>query len=144
MRVDDQTFRDLDIFRSDDGGAPLFDRLDRTATAGGREALRRRYRNPSSDPDRIRAVQASVAHLMERPELFELLRDEDVIPPFLRYLASNYDTGKARQGPRASLEYFITRIKYRDFYREAVNGVQLTHRALRHFHALADTLKESD
>ncbi len=48
MRIDNQTFRDLEIFECHDGSRSVFDLLNKTRTSGGEAKLRALFRQPKS------------------------------------------------------------------------------------------------
>ncbi len=130
MRFDDQTARDLEIFRGQPGQPSLFELLDRTRTTGGREALRRRFQRPLAAPARIAAVQASLRFVSAQRRAFEALPKETELKGLERYLASNVVTSTATRGPGAAVEALWALVAYRDVVRAARRGVELTRRVL--------------
>jgi DNA mismatch repair protein MutS len=144
LLMDRQTFSDLEIFATESGAPGLFDRLDRTRTLGGRESLRRRFLRPWSDPDGIRAVQASLRFVLEHPGAFTGLPDDNLLGPLLRYLDSRYTTLASHRGPRAWLEVAWIRLRYGDMYREVVAGVRLTTTTLEALAAFASAIRALD
>jgi DNA mismatch repair protein MutS len=86
MHVDQQTYRDLDIFESGDGARSLFDLLNGTRTMGGSRALRRRMRNPFNNAEPIASVQASLRHILSHRQGFRLIPPDFTITGFERYL----------------------------------------------------------
>src|SRR3954468_18525103 len=73
MHIDEQTFRDLEIFEAQTNGPSLFDLLNRTRTTGGAKVLRTRWLRPLASPDRIRAVQDSLRHINTHDKSFNVL-----------------------------------------------------------------------
>jgi DNA mismatch repair protein MutS len=133
MLIDDQTLRDLEIFQAHGSGPAVFDVLDRTRTRGGREALRRRFRSPYSEPERILAVQRSLEFISaQRPQFNALPSDHD-LAGLERYLHSNYEL----QGNTHSLPFLfeaaVIRFGYRDMYHQIAGGVSIAANVL---HAL--------
>lgn len=141
MIIDQQTFRDLEIFGTDDGAPSLFERLDRTVSRGGREALRRRFLQPLTDLAAIRSVQSSVAFLLHNAGLEDLRPAEAVLVSLLRYLDSPYVAPRLGSGLRASLEYWEIRLRYPDVYRAAVSGVRTTAAVLCNIDQFAQELE---
>ena len=72
MLIDQETARDLEIFRTRNGEPGIFQILDMTKTQGGRRALRFRFENPMSDPELIRRVQEGVEFLATEEIGFDL------------------------------------------------------------------------
>ena len=85
LAIDQQTFRDLEIFEAQDGQPGLFRLLDRARTRGGAEVLRKRFLAPSSDPRRIRAVQAAVRFIVEHRAAFNGLPGQYAVSTFENY-----------------------------------------------------------
>lgn len=88
MLVDEQTLRDLEIFEAQGGAPGLFDLLDRTRTVGGAKVLQARMRQPWAKPERIRAVQQSLRHILDHRPAFNLLPGEGVVAAAEQYLYS--------------------------------------------------------
>jgi DNA mismatch repair protein MutS len=140
MQIDAQTLRDLEIFRTDDGVPALFDRLDRTVTRGGREALRRRFQRALADASSIQSVQDAISFLMQHPNLLEVRpRDEELLP-LVAHLESRYATAARGGGLRGSCEYVAIRLRYKDMYEAAVRGVRATQQTLLRICDFADVL----
>ncbi|MEJ2186858.1 MAG: hypothetical protein P8Z36_13080 [Gemmatimonadota bacterium] len=142
LLIDRQTLSDLEIFATASGAPGLFDRLDRTRTRGGREALRRRFLRPWADPDGIRAVQASLRFVLEHPGAFTGLPDDNVLGPLLRHVDSRYTTLASLRGPRAWLEVAWIRLRYGDMYREVMAGVRSATTMLQALAAFGATIRD--
>ncbi len=127
MRVDRQTLADLEILESSDGGPGIFDLVDRTATSFGRAALRRRFREPLTEPSQIRAVQGGVRWLAENPGHLKI--PVSYLDAVDRYLRSNVlISSHSRVGIR--LEELWMSVRYRDLLREIRTGVEVTRELL--------------
>ncbi len=125
MKIDAQTRVELEIFQTRDGSVSLFDRLDCTRTSGGRAALRRRFESPLSDRSRIVEVQAVVQWVTKHGDALDRLPKEKVLHEAQGYLSSPYETMR-RSGAGSHWEAAWIRIKYRDLYKLAVRGVEIT------------------
>ena len=121
MRLDERTLRELELFRSRDGGQCVFELLNEARTPGGRRALRTRFETPLSDAKAIRRVQDGVRFLLEHEIRFSL--DPRLISQLLRYAESSYDVVSRREGSAFLLESWWVRFRYRDLVREAREGV---------------------
>jgi DNA mismatch repair ATPase MutS len=64
MLMDAQTYKDLEIFEGEGGKTSVFDLCNMTRTDGGAKALRHRMQKPWARPDKILAVQESLAFLL--------------------------------------------------------------------------------
>lgn len=71
--IDSQTFKDLEIFKSEAAETCLFDFCNLTRAAGGARALRRRMERPWSSSERIRRTQESLAFILEQRRTFAKL-----------------------------------------------------------------------
>jgi len=130
MRFDDQTARDLEIFRGQPGQPGLFDLLDRTRTPGGREVLRARFRNPLPSAERVTAVQASLRFITANRRAFDALPRGTDLAALDRYLTSTFVTSAATRGPAAAVEALLALVFYRDQVHAAASGVAVTRRVV--------------
>jgi len=73
MLLDEQTLRDLEIFRTESSGQSLFDWRNATRNLKGAKVLRARMQRPFSNPERIRETQTAIAWLNENFKQFEHL-----------------------------------------------------------------------
>ena len=92
MHIDGQTLRDLEIFRTDDGAPALFDRLDRTVSRGGRDALRRRFQRVPADISIIQRIQDAIKFLLDYPDLLDARPNDEELLPLITHLESRYST----------------------------------------------------
>ncbi len=88
MRMDAQTFRDLEIFEAATG-ASLYDLCNEARTSGGAKLLRARMRRPWCRPEKIRAVQDSVTFILANRDAFDRLPWEISTKGIQRYLRRN-------------------------------------------------------
>ncbi|MBN1238307.1 MAG: hypothetical protein JXB36_07380, partial [Gammaproteobacteria bacterium] len=125
--LDAHSFKDLEIFESETGGACLFDLCNLTRSDGGAKALRRRMERPSCDAARIRATQEALAFILAQRQAFDML-------PSLAYT-----TGRVERYLRASLPLVThenllefgfgaldLRLNHDRDYSKIVRGVQVT------------------
>jgi len=73
LLIDENTLRDLEVFKSETGGTCLFDVCNLTRTEGGRQALRRRMRLPWSTAAQIRSTQSAISFVLGQRQAFEKL-----------------------------------------------------------------------
>ncbi|HEX9106740.1 MAG TPA: hypothetical protein VF832_05925, partial [Longimicrobiales bacterium] len=130
VRIDEQTTRDLEIFQAQGRGGSLFDMLDRTRTAGGRDALRARFRKPLRDARRIRSVQDSLRFIRAHRGVFERLPPATQLAEVTHYLSSNLVTSASGEWLGAAVQAVWAFVFYRDLYREAAAGTAATRRLL--------------
>jgi DNA mismatch repair protein MutS len=71
--MDDQTFKDLEIFEASGGGRSLYDLIAQTKTTGGAKVLWERMKRPWASAERIRGVQQSLAYILEHRTAFARL-----------------------------------------------------------------------
>jgi len=71
--LDEHTFKDLEIFKSEREETCLFHFCNLTRTKGGSETLRRRMQHPWSNANRIDATQKSLSFITANRELFNEL-----------------------------------------------------------------------
>ncbi|MEH6909514.1 MAG: hypothetical protein V7459_02930 [Oceanicoccus sp.] len=70
--LDAHTFKDLEIFESEMGGACLFEFCNLARTSGGEKVLRRRMERPWSNAANIRAIQESLSYIIAKREVFNI------------------------------------------------------------------------
>ncbi len=128
--VDEQTFRDLEVFEAQGGAASLFDLLNRTRTSGGADALKARFRRPLARADRIRAVQESLRHILEHRSGFDLMPDQGMIAGLEHYLHSNLVLVTRTRGLDFLVEAWLVKLDRKTF-RQTVSGVLRTAAAVR-------------
>lgn len=121
MQIDATTLADLEVFGGGDGAGGVFDLVDRTQTARGRSALRRRFENPATDPATIRRTQEAVRFFQRHPRVVRL--DAPTVESVGRYLRSNITVSRA-SGLRAHAERAWMAVRYRDLLRELGEGVR--------------------
>lgn len=124
MQIDQETARDLEIFRTRSGEPGIFQILDMTKTQGGRRALRFRFENPMSDPELIRRVQEGVEFLALEGIGFDL--DQNVIRDVRAYLESAWDVASRARGLRFLVEVATGSFMHRDLFDNARRGVAST------------------
>ncbi|PCI78233.1 MAG: hypothetical protein COB20_06835 [SAR86 cluster bacterium] len=125
LRIDEQTQKDLEIFKSECSGKSLYDLCNFTRTAGGATILKQRMKSPFSDASAIRATQESIAFILNHRSVFKIL--------------PSYHTRNVEQYQRdilmlvtqvGALEFTIgaiaLRLDHERHYRNIVRGVQLT------------------
>ena len=124
MLIDQETLRDLEIFRTRRGEPGIFQVLDMTRTQGGRRALRARFENPMSDPKLIRHVQEGVEFLAEEEIGFNL--NPNLIRDVRVYLDSSWDVASRARGLRFVVEAGFGPLGHRDLFQHARRGVSAT------------------
>lgn len=75
LTVDEETARDLEIFKATGAGPSVFSLLSLTKTDGGSSALRARLKRPWSSAGRIREAQESIRYILAHRAAF------DCVPP---------------------------------------------------------------
>jgi hypothetical protein len=123
--VDAQTFRELEVFSTAGGAPSLFDILNRARTAGGRDALLRRFRQPLSSSSEIGEVQDALRFILHNHATFDLLPGDGQLKTVQNYLRANF-TITSSSGLRLALESYWIQLRYPDIYREARSGVLAT------------------
>jgi DNA mismatch repair protein MutS len=138
--IDQTTLRDLEIFESPDGGGGIFSLLDRTATAGGQTALRRRFKEPSSRLSDIRRSQDAVRFLYQHPGLLRLT--EQSVAGVWAYLGSNIAVSKSAPALARAEQAWIA-LRFGETLRELRTGVEATHQLFGDVVQLCQRVKEA-
>src|SRR5688500_13231997 len=134
---DRQTYRDLEIFETSDGGGTcLYDVLNRTRTAGGDKALQARWRRPWSNAARIRAVQDSIRFILENRAVFDHIPGEFGVHPAEQHVLSGLPVLDTTHPVGSAFEMLELRFGDAKVYTQIERGVRRTAgllRSLRHF-----------
>ena len=144
LAMDNQTFKDLEIFQAEQEGASLFDLCNATRTEGGAKALRARMRKPFADPAKIRAVQQSLTSILDHRDVFDRLPSDVITGTAEKYLngALPMVMGENR------FEFWIGALEIRlgDFrpFTRIVRGVQAMSTLLRMLWHLAHSLEPGE
>ncbi|TDQ08811.1 MutS-related protein [Pedobacter metabolipauper] len=94
FKMDQQSYRDLNVFTESSDSAALFSLFKHTKTLGGREKMLEVMHNPSSSIDVITARKESIAYFCKHPLDLKLSREElDLTEHYLKnnkiFLRSN-------------------------------------------------------
>lgn len=130
MLIDEQTFRDLEVFEAQGSAPSLFDLLNHARTSGGVEWLRGRFRRPLSSVEEIRAVQQSLRFIAANRAGFELLPDQGTISGLQRFIHSNEMVITTPAGAGAVIEALMVRFSDRKQVARTVAGVRRTAAAI--------------
>ncbi len=79
MQIDRQSLNDLEIFKDKGYGQNLFEFLDNTQTNGGKDFLKKIFRNPSSNIKTIRKRQQLIKFIIKHPDIFEQIPSRTIM-----------------------------------------------------------------
>ena len=112
FNIDEQTFRDLNIFTKNVGSNSIFDLFKGTRTVGGRERLREMMQSPSSDIEEITLRRDSIKYFYDYRISLDVRNEElDLVEFYLKF-----DKRKFRSNLLDSLSEYITRNSSNDYY----------------------------
>ncbi len=121
FKMDEQSYRDLNVFRSGEDVFSLFDIFKHTKTVGGRALIEQWMRNPSNQIDDLQKRSEAIAFL-SRSSL-TLTIDHDQFDLILHYL--NYDKGYIRANILDSLYPWLSnQIKSNQHYYVVQVGIK--------------------
>lgn len=138
MKVDHQTLRDLEVLPDIHPSTTLVDRLDRTVTRGGRNALVRRLGSPLTTIGEVYDVQAALRFLGDEQIRALRLPGKQEVQAVARYVESDLATLGNLRGPKSWWEAVTVRIRYPGHYEAAMEGSGL----LRSFVARMEGIQE--
>lgn len=144
FHIDEQTLRDIEVFQSQDGGPALFDLLDETRTSGGRSRLRQRFRAPIADAREIRATQEALRFILRHAEAFARLPSESQIQAVKKNIGSPYVTPTSARGIGSWLAGLWYRLRYRDLFESAEQGIRATRHLLHTVHGALGNVRWLD
>jgi DNA mismatch repair ATPase MutS len=122
--MDTQTFKDLEIFKSSGENKPIFDELDNTLTAGGRNALKRRFRHPLTNASTIRETQQTVEYLSKRLDFWEIHIISQEIQDAEDYIRSNLIPVVYRNKLQAGWQTWLYKVRYKNQWRFITYSIQ--------------------
>ncbi len=138
MLVDQQTFRDLEVFEAQDGQPGLFRLFDRARTRGGADVLRARFLAPMADPQRIRGVQASLRFILEHPDPFDRLPGQFAVSTFDNYNHWRLVPPVSRYALAAIVDAVQLLLESYPQYQQIARGARQTVRMIAAFRRLID------
>lgn len=141
FKMDEQSYRDLNIFGNSENAFSLFDLFKKTKTVGGRALIEYWMRNPTNVIDDLQKRTQAIAFLQKYN--LELIIDHDQFDLILHYL--NYDRGYLRANMLdAFLPWLRNRIKSNQNYYVVQIGVRNLLSLIKHAIELSDNLIETD
>lgn len=143
MVIDRQTLADLEIFAGKAGGRSVFDRLDRTRTAGGRQLLRQRFAHPAASSTLLERFQAELRFGLREPAVLRKIPDGSQISDFEAYRDSNHAISFS-SGLRAAWSGAWMALRDPGRYAQIRNGLTATAALLRTARAIVDALRTVD
>ncbi|RAJ19306.1 MutS-related protein [Pedobacter cryoconitis] len=112
FNIDDQTFRDLNIFTGTTGSNTIFNLFKGTRTVGGRERLREMMQSPSSDLQEITLRKDSIKYFYDHHINLDIKNEElDLVEYYLKF-----DKSKFRGNIIDSVVEYIARNSSNDYY----------------------------
>lgn len=137
MQFDKETIKDLEIFRSSEDGASIFDILDRTITTGGKYRLHDRFIQPLSDINQIQEIQDTVFFLSKHLEDWKYPFSNNMMKSLENYVSSNIEPVKVTTRFQVLLQgihyYIIDRYTYHYLKESITEMVEYTSRFLKTF-----------
>jgi len=126
LNLDYQTLSELEIMYGEGSGFTIFELLNKTVTPGGSDHLKKTFRNPFSDADRIIKRQESIKYIINNLEKWDLKPFKDIMDQVERYYYSKSDPVTSQNRVVMYIEGLIYTIKYRSFRKTIHEGVRLT------------------
>ena len=137
LKIDEQTFRDLEIFEAQ-AGPSLFEQFVRTRTTGGTKVLQARWRRPLSTVARITAVHDSIRHILAHEKAFNMLPGDSVVMSIEHYLYSGLPVAEGGNRVERFLQALEARVENFRSYWKMVTGVQRAAQLIRSLQAMVD------
>jgi DNA mismatch repair ATPase MutS len=138
LRIDTQSFHDLEVFEAQGDGPSLFELLNRTRTTGGTKVLHTRWLRPLASGDRIRDVQDSLRHITANDRAFNNLPSDGVVLAVEHYLYSGLAVVTSSKPVEVFLQSVESRVGNFRGYWKMVTCVKMTEQMLRSMQRLVD------
>ena len=91
LNLDYQTLTELEIMYGEGSGFTVFELVNKTVTPGGGDYLKKIFRNPFSDRDKIIERQESIKYIINNLEKWDLKPFKDIMDQVERYYYSKSD-----------------------------------------------------
>lgn len=91
MFIDSHTLRDLEIFQSPSGGSCVFDKINFTATSGGKQKLKQFLTKPCETLEQVQSVQETVTFLINNFNSLSFPFNDLQLKSLEAYLGSNIE-----------------------------------------------------
>ena len=144
LLLDSQTFRDLEIFGSENDELSLYDFCNQTRSNGGARVLRRRMQAPWSNAARIHATQDSIRFIIDNRDVFHNLPSYFTATRVDRYLRELLPMVTDEGPVEFAFGALSLWMNYDSHYLSIVRGVQFTSamvRVLRRLVAVTEAAK---
>ena len=139
MRMDTQTFGDLEIFEAATGPC-VYELCNETRTGGGAKRLRARMKKPWATPERIRSVQDSIRFVNEHRHGFDRLPWDTVAGVVERYLKRGGPVARDSRGIGLLIAALELRFSDVRNYGRVTRGVLSTFSMIRHLRSVLKAL----
>ena len=138
LAIDDQSWRDLEIFLPRGAGYSVYGLLNLTRTSGGAWVLRARMRRPWSSAHRIREVQESIRYIIAHRAAFDCMPAEVIAHGVSRYLDGGLPVVDSMNPLVVFLEGWTTRWGEVRMYARITQGVLKTTKMIRGLRHILD------
>lgn len=126
LNLDYQTLTELEIMYGEGSGFTVFELVNKTVTPGGSDYLKKIFRNPFSDRDKIIERQESIKYIINNLEKWDLKPFKEIMDQVERYYYSKSDSVTSSNRLVMYVEGLIYSIKYKSFRKTIHEGVRLT------------------
>jgi DNA mismatch repair ATPase MutS len=131
LQLDFQTLSELGIMHGEQAGFTIFEHLNKTITPGGSDHLRKTFKNPYSEWEKIVARQEVIKFILRDLENWDLTPFKNIMDRIEMYYYSKSDPVTSNNRFVMAVEGLIYYMKFRSFRKTIQPGVQLTIRFMQ-------------
>jgi DNA mismatch repair ATPase MutS len=122
MTIDYQTLSELEILRPEGMGMSVFEIVDRTLTAGGRDLLKSKFKHPPAEKADIENIQETVKFILENRKDFDLAGFVKIMDRVEKYYYSKVDPVVSNNKIGMWFEGMVYQIRSRKFKKTIRGG----------------------
>lgn len=122
MTIDYQTLSELEILRPEGMGMSVFEVIDRTMTAGGKDLLKSKFKHPLNDQTGIENIQNALKFILQNRKDFDLSGFVKIMDRVEKYYYSKLDPVVSSNKIAMWLEGFVYQVRSRKFKKTIQQG----------------------
>ena len=122
MTIDYQTLSELELLRPEGIGMSVFEVVDRTITAGGKDMLKSKFKHPLKEKQDIEKVQELIKYILLNREDFDLSRFVKIMDRVEQYYYSKVDPVVSNNKIGMWLEGIVYQIRSKSFNKTIRHG----------------------
>ena len=125
LELDYQTLTELEIIHGEGPGLTVFEQLNKTITPGGRDLLKKLFRNPLCEKEKIEGRQKAIKYILNRLESWDVTAFKELMDQVEKYYYSKAEPVTSNLRAAQTVEGLIYVIKYKEFRKTLYDGTRV-------------------